>query len=152
MPTSSRSPSSARVVAGLGYLALVPFVVGAVSVWVIDANLRDADLRPGISLALSAYAAVVVSFIGAIHWGLGFRQEHPTTSLFVWGVVPSIVGWIGVLLPFRSGLVMQALMLAICYLVDRRVYAREGVAAWLPLRRRLTIPAVLCCLAGAFGS
>jgi hypothetical protein len=136
-----------RVAGALGYLALVPFVGCAALVW-----LPDVDLRNAAALALSAYAAVVVSFIGAIHWGLGFRQAQPATSLFVWGVVPSIVAWIAVLVPFRAGLVTQALMLAVCYLVDRRVYVREGVAAWLPLRRSLTIPAALCCLVGAFGS
>ena len=147
MPLPAPATPPVRIATVLGYVALVPFVVGALLVWTIDA-----DLRPGASLALSTYAAVVVSFIGAIHWGLGFRQEHPATSLFVWGVVPSIVAWVAVLVPFRSGLVMQALMLAVCYLVDRRVYTREGLAAWLPLRRGLTIPAALCCLVGAFGS
>ena len=140
------SPPS-RVAAGLGHVALVPFVAGAVLVWTIDASLR-----PAASLALAAYAAVVASFIGAIHWGLGFRQDGAPTSLFGWGVVPSIVAWIAVLVPARDGLVALGLLLSVCYLVDRRVYPREGVAAWLPLRRRLTIPAALCCLAGAIAN
>lgn len=147
MPTIPENSSPLRVATGLGYLALVPFFVGAVLVWTIDD-----DLRPGASLALATYAAVVLSFIGAIHWGLGFRQERPAASLFVWGVVPSIVAWIAALVPFRAGLVAQALMLAVCFLVDRRVYLREGVERWLPLRLSLTIPAALCCLVGAFGN
>ena len=147
MSSFLRTIPPARVAAGLGYLAVLPFVVGALLVW-----MSGAGLRPEASLALSAYAAVVVSFIGAIHWGLAFRQQQPAPGLFVWGVVPSIIAWVAVLVPFRAGLVLQATMLVVCYLVDRRVYAREGVAAWLPLRRDLTIPAVVCCLVGALGS
>lgn len=147
MPPLANVSRPARIATGLGLLALVPFLVGALAIWLVDP-----PLRAGASLALAAYAAVVVSFIGAIHWGLGFRQPQPATSLFVWGVVPSIVGWIAVLAPSRPGLVLQALMLAVCYLVDRHVYVREQVATWLPLRRNLTVPAALCCLFGAFGN
>lgn len=137
----------ARIATVLGYLALVPFVVGALLVLVVGAGAR-----PGASFALVSYAAVVVSFIGAIHWGLGFRQVDPAPRLFVWGVVPAIVAWLAVLMPSRFGLVAHAVLLIVCYLVDRAIYPLEGVARWLPLRLRLTIVAVASCFVGAAGS
>lgn len=142
------SPSPRTLVATrLGYLAVLPFVLGAVLVW-----WSQPDWRPLASQSLTVYAAVVLSFIGAIHWGLAFPQAEPATRLFVWGVVPSIVAWIAVLLQPRVGLAIHAAMLIGCYVVDRNVYRKEHVERWLPLRLRLTITATLSCLAGALGS
>jgi len=143
--TNAHVPSSVAV--RLGYLAVLPFVVGAALVWAIET-----DLRATASLALTIYAAVVVSFIGAIHWGLGFAKTDPAPRLFVWGVVPAILACLAALMPARFGLVAQAALLATCYLVDRRVYPLEGVGRWLPLRWRLTVVAIASCLVGAAGS
>ena len=128
----------------LGYCALLPFLVGTFALgWPLDiASVFAANL-------LSAYAAVVLSFIGAIHWGLGMRLATPQSSLFVWGVVPSIVACAAQALPVTWGLLCHALMLAVCYGVDRQVYPQHGVQTWLPLRLHLTAVATLCCLVGA---
>lgn len=140
-----RSPS--RVAARLGVLAVVPFVGGAVLVW-----LAADAWHPLASQALSAYAAVVLSFIGAIHWGIAFSQRQPAPRLFWWGVIPSLVACVAVLTPPRFGLWVGAAMLVACYGVDRSAYRREGVAEWLPLRFRLTVVAVASCIVGAAGS
>lgn len=145
--SASLPPAPARVARGLGYLAIVPFLAGAALLWVVEPAWR-----PRIAQALSAYAAVVISFIGAIHWGLAFSQSDPAPRLFVWGVVPSLVAWVAMLMPPRDGLVVHALTLVACYLVDRAVYPAQNVGAWLPLRLRLTIVATFCCVVGAAGN
>ena len=43
---------------------------------------------------MSAYAALIVSFLGGIHWGLAFRHTEPPLALLAWGVVPSLVAWV----------------------------------------------------------
>lgn len=131
----------------LGYAGLIPFVLGALLVWLV----RE-DAHPYVALALSAYGAVIVSFLGGIHWGLAFRHAEPPTRLLVWGVLPSIVAWLAVMMPPSAGLVILGAMLAACYAVDRRLYADEGVAHWLTLRFRLSAVASLCCFVGAAGS
>jgi hypothetical protein len=141
------APLPPRIAIGLGYLAVLPFVVGALLVWT-----TDAEWHATISQGLSAYAAVVIAFIGAIHWGLGFAQAEPAPRLFVWGVIPSLVACAAVLAPPRPGLLVHAAMLVVCYLVDRATYPKEHVAMWLPLRAQLTCFATLSCLVGAAGS
>jgi hypothetical protein len=131
----------------LGYAGLLPFGVGALLVWLV----RE-DAHPYVALALAAYGAVIVSFLGGIHWGLAFRHAEPPTHLLAWGVVPSIVAWLAVMMPPSAGLVILGAMLVACYAVDRRLYAEEGVAHWLTLRFRLSAVASLCCLIGAAGS
>jgi hypothetical protein len=71
---------------------------------------------------------------------------------FVWGVVPSLVAWVAVMMPPYAGLVVLGVMLVVCYLVDRRVYPLHGAAGWLTLRFRLTAVASLSCFIGAAGS
>ena len=140
----------------LGYGGLLPFVLGAALIWIVRA-----DAHAYVTASLSAYAAVILSFLGGIHWGLGMRslgmqlqaQKQPApTSMFVWGVLPSLVAWVAVIMPAYAGLVIQGVALMICYLVDRKVYPRCGASAWLTLRFRLTAVASLSCFIGAAGS
>jgi hypothetical protein len=131
----------------LGYAGLLPFGFGALLVWLV----RE-EAHPYVALALSAYGAVIVSFLGGIHWGLAFRHAEPPTRLLVWGVVPSIVAWLAVIMPPSAGLVILGAMLIACYAVDRRLYTEEGVAHWLTLRFRLSAVASLSCFIGAAGS
>ena len=139
----AKSPVATR----LGMLALLPFALGAVLVWFVRA-----DAHPHVAAALSAYAAVVVAFLGGVHWGFGFTQAAPAPRLFVWGVVPALVAWVAVLMPPYAGLVIHGAMLAACFAVDRKVYPAHGAAAWLTLRFRLSVGASLSCFIGAAGS
>lgn len=131
----------------LGAAGMVPFVLGALLVWLVNAAARV-----DVALALSAYAALVVSFLGGIHWGLGMRQSAAPGSLYFWGVVPPLLAWVALLMPPGAGLVVDGMLLVACYLVDRRVYPVQGVARWLTLRFRLSAVAASSCFLGAAGS
>ena len=138
----------------LGYAGLIPFVLGAVLVWLVTG-----EAHPYVAAALSAYGAVIVSFLGGIHWGHMMRQSPQATqspawadSTLVWGVMPSLAAWLGVLMPPYAGLFVLGLAIIGCYLVDRRRYATLGLQAWMTLRFRLTAVASLCCFLGAAGS
>jgi hypothetical protein len=130
----------------LGYLALLPFVLGALAVWAV----RD-DERAFATSALSAYAAVVVAFLGGIHWGFAARQVAPAPRLFVWGVVPALVASVALLMQPSAALIIHGAVLVACYLVDRKVYPEQGASGWLVLRFRLTGVAALSCFLGAAG-
>jgi hypothetical protein len=136
------TPRSAPVVLWLGYGGLLPFVAGAALAWLLPPGARALTVA-----ALAAYAAVIVSFLGGIHWGIGFRDGTP--GLFVWGVVPPLVAALALLLPSQQALWLQAAMLLLCYAVDRRVYPAHGLQAWLGLRRHLSVVAAASCLVGA---
>ena len=146
-PASTPDTSAKR----LAYAGLLPFVLGALLVWAVRA-----DVQGYVALALSAYAAVVLSFLGGIHWGLAMRQPQPApprlTRGLVWGVVPALVAWPAALMPPDAGLVILGAMLIVSYAVDRRLYPAHGVAAWLTLRFRLSAVAAFSCFFGAAGS
>ncbi len=149
VPTPGPVPAPALPPAAmpLGWAGLLPFVAGALLLWAVSA-----EAHPYVALALSAYAAVIVSFLGGIHWGLAFRENPAPARLLGWGVVPSLVAWVAVMMPASAGLVIHGLMLLACYAVDRRVYPQHGAAHWLTLRFRLSSVAALSCFVGAAGA
>ena len=136
-----------RAALRLGYAGLLPFVLCAALVWIVRA-----DARPHVATALSSYAAVIVSLLGGIHWGLGFRNARAEPARFAWGVVLALMAWVAVMMPAHAALVVHGVSLIGCYLVDRRVYPRHGIAHWLTLRFRLTAIGSMSCFFGAAGS
>ena len=102
--------------------------------------------------ALLAYGATILSFLGAIHWGLALHDPaEPPRWMLVWGVVPSLLAWGALLWGTPGGLWLLAVGLWACYAVDRKVYPRFGAQGWLGMRLALTTVASLCCLAAAPG-
>lgn len=128
----------------LGSGGLIPFIGLALMIWLWPMHQAKA------ASSLLAYSATIASFLGAIHWGLAMRDpQGQSTSLLVWGVIPSLLAWVALMLPGAMGLLLIAALLWACFAVDRVVYTRAGLRAWLPMRLLLTAIASLSCIAGA---
>jgi Protein of unknown function (DUF3429) len=131
----------------LGYLGLIPFVVLAFAVWV-----SNPAYQAFIAVALVGYGATIASFLGAMHWGFVMRDNLAWSHrLLAWGVTPSLVAWLALLVEPLPGLLVIAGLLCACFVVDSKVYPRLGVQAWLPMRLTLTVIASAACIAGALG-
>ena len=134
----------------LGYAGLIPFVLLAATLWLVDED-------PGVwvSIALAGYAALILSFLGGIHWGMAWLATgrslagHTHRLSLLWGVLPSLLAWPGLLMPAHAGLAWLGFLLLVCYAVDRQLYPRAGAAQWLTLRFRLSAVAALSCFVGA---
>lgn len=148
-PTAADPPALAL---RLGYAGLAPFVLGALLTWVVRP-----DAHPYVVDALAKYAAVIVSFLGGLQWGLRIRPAGPLDAAvvppgFLWGIFASLAAWVAVVMPAYAGLVVQGALLIACYAYDRRSYPELGAAGWLTLRFRLTAVASLSCFIAAAGS
>ena len=147
MPHTTLSPDSEAgvLIHRLGYVGLIPFVVLALLLWIVTP-----EAHPFVAIALTAYAATVAAFLGGIHWGIGLRHNAPQRKLhMVWGVVPSLVAWVAVIMPAYAGLPLLALLLVACYLVDRKTWPEAGLRDWMTMRFRLTAVATLSCVIAA---
>ena len=132
----------------LGYSGAVPFVFLGLVSW-----LAKGALKTNVLFALLAYGATILSFLGAIHWGLALRDaEAPPASLLAWGVIPSLLAWVALMVGSITGLWLIVIGLWICFAVDLRVYPRFGLRQWLGMRLALTAVASLACMAAAGGS
>ena len=120
---------------------------------IASGSAASADLVLWVAMGLTAYAALIASFLGGIHWGVAWlrmeRGQQGARTHLAWGVMPSLLAWPGVVMPAYAGLVWLALVLVLCYLVDRKLYASAGLSSWLALRFRLSAVAALSCLVGA---
>ena len=129
----------------LGYAGLIPFVLLAALMWLVDA-----ELLPFVSIALGGYAATIVSFLGGVQWGIGFMKGDAAPRFhFVWGVVPPLLAWLALMMPAYAALPLLGLVVVACYGVDRKTYPDACLNMWLGLRLRLTVVATLSCVLGA---
>ncbi|MCC7274114.1 MAG: DUF3429 domain-containing protein [Alphaproteobacteria bacterium] len=127
----------------LGVAGLVPFVAGAIGAWTLEPE------HAGLAIPLQFfYAAVVLSFLGAVHWGpaLAGVGGPPGWGRLTLGVVPCLAGWALTALdiePLQMGLALTLAFPAV--LAGDLAAARRGMApAWyMALRTPLTIVATL---------
>ena len=138
-----------RTVAWLGYGGLIPFLL------LMPASLLDPHHAAVWSDALYTYGAIILSFVGALHWGQAMSlpglNESQRSALYSWSVVPALIAWPAVLVTPMLAAPLLVLGFVAHYLQDRRLARHVTLPAWyLPLRLRLSCVAVVCLAAGAF--
>jgi len=125
----------------LGIAGLIPFIVLAGLSFAPPSTYKDVIL-----LCLLAYAASISSFLGAIHWGLTMRDVNPDGMYLIWGVIPSLIAWISLMLNPDFGLWLITALLWVCLIIDAKIYPTYGLSHWLPMRLFLTTTASVACL------
>lgn len=104
----------------IGYGGLLPFIGLSVFYSTID-NAQKADF---VLSALLAYAAIILSFVGAIHWGRSLTEPHMVRSnlLQIISIIPTLMAWAALLVPHQIGLIILILGFVLIYLFDRLQY------------------------------
>lgn len=160
-PADSQQPSGQQKIPDsafiLGLAGLIPFGVSASALWV-----RGTIDHFAATLALVAYGAVILSFLGGINWGAAIVQQQDRENAqqlparLFWSIVPSLVAWFALLL---QSLVNDAVALFILlvafvlqYLSDQRAVSIGRFPAWFArLRLILTCGAVMALAVGLGG-
>ncbi len=133
----------------LGVAGLLPVIATSLGALSADRAWTSFSL-----LALAAYAAVVLSFLGGVHWGFALSDGGQQTiaarrARFGLGVVPSLIGWGGLLLAFL-GLPLLALGVLVFGFGAVIVFEARGVRAgmvpraYMLLRAALSIVVIVC--------
>ena len=128
----------------LGYAGLLPFFAGAAELWLLPGIMTDF-----VEAALLAYAAVILSFMGAIHWGLAMRSHRDIVNLQLGlSVVPALLGWLALMLPVTLAYPLLIVAFLTLYFFDLAAVRLNLAPPWYPtLRLPLTIGAVLSLVA-----
>lgn len=136
MESPNRIPGIAAL---LGYGGLVPFVGCLAAAW---AGVPAAF--PAME-AFVAYAAVILAFLGGIHWGMALAPADDAFGLrLVVGVLPPLVGWVALVLPSLPALVLLAAAFALILAWDRARGGRGTPGWYLRLRTHLSLVAIAC--------
>lgn len=86
------------------------------------------------------YGAIILSFLGAIHWGMEFSKlggEHGYRRLAL-GVIPVLYAWPTTFLPHGFALIAQWLGFTGTWMLDQRASAK-GWSEWTSLLRRVDL-------------
>jgi hypothetical protein len=142
-----RQSSMPTAVGMLGYGGLIPFIGLA--------TLANIEPSHGILYrgALLLYGAVILSFVGAIHWGVAMMvtdlNDQDRRAAYVWSVIPALMAWMTYILsPITAALVL-VLGFLLQYWRDATLARKIAWPVWyLPLRIRLTLVAILSLFVG----
>jgi hypothetical protein len=128
----------------LAVAGLIPFIGCALGVMALPDN-RAAQFL----VALVGYGAVGLSFLGGVHWGIVLLgpEDAATRPRLALGIVPSLIGWVALLLPlilpmeFSLGVLIAGFAAAV--LTEARMH-RAGLmpSAYMWLRWGLSIVVV----------
>jgi len=124
----------------LGLLGLIPFVAIAVAIVLVDGLVKSELL-----FAQVAYGAVILSFLGGVHWGLAITNQQLLSGKNGWrnlglSVIPALIGWLALIPQSRTGLMMLVSGFILMLWIDFRASAKGTVPPWYPtLRWRLTL-------------
>ena len=133
--TASMTQTWQRERAWLGYAGLAPFVGGVIAI----ALAPDGSAQSLAVDLLRYYAAVIASFLGAVHWGAAAQSDNGLREARLrWGVMPALLAWSLLLVPAVAAFVGFAALFALILFVDCR-YLPLLDDAYRRLRVRLSL-------------
>lgn len=131
-------PRIARI---LTYAGLVPFLAGFVVALFGPPGGLSADLA---MLAFKGYAAVILAFLGGVHWGMGLTLDSPDaqTRTLVISVLPPLIGAIALLAGPAAAFTIFAVAFLVQGLLDIVYFRRFRKGGWYA-RLRLEATAIV---------
>lgn len=132
----------------LGYAGLIPFVAA-----LLGFLFGDEPRQAYFARQFVAYGAVILSFVGAVHWGVALGSGRLQIMRLSFSVLPALLAWAALLLPR----VPAAWLLLVGFVVLRAWEASPPVASTLPawyrgMRTRLTLVVGLLVLVFALAA
>lgn len=124
----------------LGVAGLLPFMGASVLAWWAPAVWQVTAIY-----GFTYYSAVILSFLGGVHWGSALQVPRPgNTRRLLLAMVPSLIAWPALLFDVVTGLwvLLAGFILIGGYDLSRE--GREGFPGWyFKLRAVLSVVVVL---------
>ncbi|MBM4237930.1 MAG: DUF3429 domain-containing protein [Gammaproteobacteria bacterium] len=132
-----------------GFLGLAPF---GFALLCVTLGADHGYLEFGRQLAI-AWGAVILAFVGAVHWGLALagRWEWSLSTIIV-STLPSVVGTLAVLLGDERGIALLVAGFGLFWLFEHRMHLENLPGDYLALRRALTLGVCTLLVLVAFAS
>lgn len=140
----------------LGLAGLLPFLGCTIGIIAFPSQVPV----PNLVHAIIAYGAVILAFLGGVHWGFALEPApsvvvpgHAATDnrRLALGVLPSLLGWAALLVPLVSSPLIAIVLLILGFVLTTLAEAqahRRGTmpGGYMALRWVLSAVAVLCLL------
>ena len=131
----------------LGWLGVIPFVFSSFLVIINNQYVYEMKI---IGLL---YASIILSFLGAVHWGFLLKYEKSESFLWFWGIFTSLLAWISlIIIVVFKNFYIPSLFLTLGFVaalfIDMKIFLKS---TWYSnLRVKLTIIAISCTLLNGF--
>jgi len=150
MSSALASTQTLRNAAVLGYGGLIPFIVLALT------PLIDARWTMLAGQVLTVYTVAVLSFIGAMAWGVALVCPTLTPAhrrrLLIWGVAPSLLASLAALASSPERYLLFVATLWLAWWAETRLYSTSVLTPrWRKLRLRLSTAVTLCLAIAWYG-
>ena len=127
-------PATKRFAWILGLAGLLPFASHALFSWLSP----PAELT-GVLRSQAHYAASILTFLGALHWGVTIASpsivDGRAVTRLLWSVLPALYAWIVTLYPTDTSLPLLFAGLLVALGVDALLYRDTPVPRWFILLR-----------------
>jgi hypothetical protein len=134
-----------------GFAGLIPFIVATLLIWILPDTERFLVFD-----ILIHYAAVILSFIGAIHWGVvmvTFSAEQSNLReawyRLGWSVTPALVAWLATQMVLSAALVTLIAGFFATFFYDLWSLKKNWIPIWYILLRKYLTLVVLIALSSA---
>lgn len=143
---------SEKLLIFIGILGLIPFIIGLLDIWINKDNFFFIINIP------KYYGSIILSFLGAIYWGIVLiliRNKSVSDKLklfmIIWSIIPSTIGIIVLYLKNNSSLMLLSLGFLLCQFIDEICNKHVIFPYWyLSLRRFLTLFVIITLLCTYF--
>ena len=103
-PDAGTVPSDRR--RGLAWLlslaGAIPFVTAALAQWLLPGH----GFSQWAGQAALLYGAIILAFLGGIHWGFGLQADSDAARRLAVSVLPALLGWLALLVQPGIGLLL----------------------------------------------
>ena len=128
----------------LGFLGLIPFIISFLSYLL---NLENKFIFLNIP---NLYGSIILSFLGSVYWGAllksnlnDFNKNKLNILIFIWSIIPSLMGFLVLLLERQLGLIILSICFIICHIIDEKLSGYNFFPQWyIKLRRILSLSVV----------
>lgn len=135
----------------LGLAGLIPFAMIPLAVALEGSGLVPDVARAHVTVpALMLYAAIILSFMGGVQWGIAIRSMDDGLST-AWrrygvSVLPAIMAWFAVFLATRNALIMLATGFVLLLIYDLWTVRMSEAPDWYERLRLILTTAVVISL------
>lgn len=133
----------------LTFAGAIPFIACSAALWLAPNQYRGFAVS-----TLTAYAAVILSFLGGIQWGMAVNlidtAPKSARNIFLLSVVPSLLAWGMLLLPEpRSRILVAIFLFAFVWVIDALLSVQKIIPQWFFKLRSMISLIVIASLAVA---
>jgi ABC-type proline/glycine betaine transport system permease subunit len=120
----------------LGLAGVLPFWAAPLAIWWDPTWWEVAHHQQLV------YGALILSFLGGVHWGVALKTGDRGWSRFVWSVLPSLIGWLAHAFE-HHGILILICGFGTAWSIDRLSALAEDLPVWYQrLRALLSVGAV----------